>query len=54
VDACTVGAEALRVRRNNKVHVRPEGCTGCGFCENVCPVEPSAIKVYLPEDASAG
>lgn len=49
VDACPEGEEALRIRRNKQVHVRTEGCTGCGFCENVCPVEPAAIRVYRPE-----
>ncbi|RLC40521.1 MAG: hypothetical protein DRH51_05390 [Candidatus Coatesbacteria bacterium] len=21
-------------------------CIGCGYCENICPVEPPAIKVH--------
>jgi ferredoxin-type protein NapG len=48
VNACPVGEDALRIRRRGQLEVRSEGCTGCGFCESTCPVEPSAIKVYLP------
>lgn len=48
VNACPVGKDALKIRRNGDVRVRREGCTGCGACENICPVSPKAIRV-LPQ-----
>jgi ferredoxin-type protein NapG len=45
INACPVGTDALRLRRNGDVRVRREGCTGCGACEHACPVAPKAVRV---------
>jgi ferredoxin-type protein NapG len=50
VEACPVGEAAVLIRRNNMVFVQSAGCTGCGQCEHVCPVDPPAIRVYPLDD----
>ncbi|MCU0501397.1 MAG: 4Fe-4S binding protein [Anaerolineae bacterium] len=42
VEACLV--EAAQVY-NGRIIVDPQRCTGCGRCENACPVASSAIRV---------
>ena len=42
VEACLV--EAAQVY-NGRIVVDPQRCTGCGRCENACPVAGSAIHV---------
>ena len=31
--------------RGNYVHVKTEGCIGCGVCQNRCPTTPKSIVV---------
>ncbi len=52
VDKCPIGAKAITMEEikapDGRVYLRPtvqEGCTGCGVCEMVCPVQEAAIKV---------
>lgn len=50
VEACLVeAAQAF----NGRVVVDPQKCTGCGRCENACPVAGSAIRVYKVDRAQA-
>ena len=44
IDVCPVGEVAIRLI-GNAVQVRPDGCTGCGLCQNRCPTTPKAITV---------
>jgi Fe-S-cluster-containing hydrogenase component 2 len=43
IEACMVGAAKAY---HGQVIVDPEKCTGCGRCENACPIVGSAIRVY--------
>jgi MauM/NapG family ferredoxin protein len=43
VEACLVNAAQVY---GGRVTVDPQLCTGCGRCENACPVVGSAIRVY--------
>ena len=49
VDHCPVGTAALELL-DGKVHVIPEGCTGCGVCQNHCPTDPKSI-IVIPKSA---
>ncbi len=49
VDHCPVGAFALEVL-DGKIHVKEEGCTGCGVCQHRCPTQPKSI-VVIPKAA---
>ena len=51
VDVCPVGEVALRLA-GNAIEVLPDGCTGCGLCQNRCPTTPKAITV-TPRRATA-
>ena len=44
VDACPVGEVAIQFVAN-AVKVLPDGCTGCGMCQNRCPTVPKSIVV---------
>ena len=33
------------VRLSGRVVVHPQACTGCGYCEYVCPTSPRAIRI---------
>jgi len=45
VEACLFEAAQAY---NGRVTINPEKCTGCGRCENACPVVGSAIHVFPP------
>ena len=51
VDVCPVGEVAIRLI-GNAVQVLPDGCTGCGLCQNRCPTTPKSITV-TPRSAVA-
>jgi ferredoxin-type protein NapG len=40
---------AILVEEGGRVRVEEGRCVGCGVCESVCPVEPTAIRVQ-PRD----
>ncbi len=42
VEACLVDAAQMY---NGRIVVDPNRCTGCGRCENACPVAGAAIHV---------
>lgn len=44
-DDCPLLNEALTMDKELRPVVNEKKCTGCGVCENVCPVEASAIVV---------
>lgn len=44
VDVCPVGEVAIQLL-DNRVQVWPDGCTGCGLCQNRCPTTPKSITV---------
>lgn len=46
VSECPVGEMALRLN-GNAIEVLPDGCTGCGMCQHVCPTSPKSIFVDL-------
>lgn len=43
--SCPVFDEAIKMDNELRPIVDDKKCVGCGICENVCPVEPSAIEV---------
>lgn len=45
VSQCPVGDKALSINETGAIVVHPEGCTGCGVCEWVCPTTPAAIQI---------
>ena len=49
IDDCPIGSRAIDLT-NNRVTVYPDGCTGCGVCQNHCPTSPKSI-VVLPKAA---
>ena len=46
---CPIFDKALKMTDELLPVVVEEYCVGCGVCEHVCPVEPSAIVVYPPK-----
>ncbi len=42
---CPIYREAITLDQEIYPVVHPEKCVGCGICEHVCPIEPSAIVV---------
>ncbi|WP_051904386.1 4Fe-4S dicluster domain-containing protein [Hippea jasoniae] len=56
-DKCPIGPSAITMEerkdektgRTYQIPVVQQGCTGCGVCEMVCPVEPPAI-VIIPRE----
>jgi len=43
-----------KLKRVSQVYVRPDLCTGCGICENVCPrTDSPAIRVGAEEEQRA-
>ena len=44
IDHCPVGSAAIELRDNN-IHVKVEGCTGCGVCQYYCPTYPKSITI---------
>lgn len=45
VEQCPVGEDAILLTDGGEIEVRPEGCVGCGVCQQVCPALPKAIIV---------
>lgn len=43
--SCPVFDEAIKMDNELRPIVDDKKCVGCGICENVCPVEPSAIEL---------
>ena len=43
--ACPLRDRAMWLKGFRKPFIIPEECTGCGKCENVCLVDPPAIRV---------
>lgn len=43
--SCPIFDEAIKMDQELRPVVDTKKCVGCGICENVCPVEPAAIKV---------
>ena len=37
--------QAIRIDSGTGLVVDQERCTGCGTCENVCPLDPAAIRI---------
>lgn len=44
-DDCPIFDEAITMDESLRPVVDDKKCVGCGICENVCPVEPSAVVV---------
>ena len=44
IDQCPLGSAAIELRGND-IHVKVEGCTGCGVCQYYCPTYPKSIAV---------
>jgi ferredoxin len=49
IDHCPFGSDAIELRGND-IHVKTEGCTGCGLCQYYCPTYPKSI-VVVPKAA---
>ena len=49
IEKCPVGAVAIELQEG-KVVVHPDGCTGCGTCQQVCPTDPKSI-IIMPKSA---
>lgn len=43
--SCPIFDEAIKMDEKLRPVVDEKKCVGCGICENVCPVEPTAIIV---------
>ncbi len=43
--SCPIFDEAIKMDEKLRPVVIDKKCVGCGICENVCPVEPTAIIV---------
>ena len=51
VKVCPQGAiEKVMVGDVEFPHVVVEKCIGCGICEENCPADPKAIRLYAPDD----
>lgn len=37
--------EAIAIEPGMGIRVDPEKCDGCGLCEHICPLSPSAIRL---------
>jgi ferredoxin-type protein NapG len=48
IDLCPIGSVAIELHEN-KVKVHPDGCVGCGVCQQRCPTEPKSIIVLSRE-----
>lgn len=49
IDRCPLGSTAIELLEG-KVHVKEEGCIGCGVCQHDCPTDPKSI-VVIPRSA---
>lgn len=49
VESCPVGEQAITLNKRKDIAINEAHCTGCGFCQQACPQEPAAIKIYAPE-----
>ena len=47
IEACPLGARAIRLNDKWEVAVLQSGCIGCGVCQHACPTKPRAIRVEL-------
>jgi ferredoxin-type protein NapG len=45
VDQCPIGTKAIELSPHGEVNVHPNGCVGCGVCQNYCPTTPKSIVV---------
>ncbi len=45
---CPLKERAIVQEAMLRPRVIPEGCVGCGLCEEICPVRAKAIRVRLP------
>ena len=46
---CAAIDEICKIADRHRIEVIEDGCVGCGVCEMVCPVEPSAITIEAGE-----